>query len=141
MNVLTKISAIFLISSVASCTTVPPDPWTDLETETEAAVTPLDCGSFPFPADFNDEVATYDKAGTNDLNDYRLCSEANEAIAGEHAKQIDQLKISRKGLTEAGQAQRRIADMKEIMLTDERRHSLYMKFGLYAVIIAMGFAL
>ena len=126
---------------LSGCATVPNDPWVDLETETEAATTPLDCGKFPFPSDFNDEVVTYDKAGTNDLNDYRQCSEANEAIAGEHAKQIDQLKISRKGLTEAGQAQRRIADMKQTMITDMQRAHLWNNITLYAVIIAMGFAL
>ena len=141
MNVLTKISAIFLISSVASCTTVPPDPWTDLETETEAAVTPLDCGSFPFPADFNDEVVTYDKAGTNDLNDYRKCAQANHDIAEQHALQINQLKIARAALVDAGGAQRRIADMRQQALTDERQHNLWTTWGLYAVILAMGFAL
>ena len=132
-----------LISSVllASCATSIPDPWIGLETETESAATPLDCGSFPMPTESSETGVVYDKSGLNDLNAYRQCSEANEAIAGEHAKQIDQLKISRKGLTEAGQAQRRIADMKQTMLNDERRHNLYMKFGLYAVIIAMGLAL
>ena len=132
-----------LISSVllASCATSIPDPWIGLETETESAATHLDCGSFPMPTESSETGVVYDKSGLNDLNAYRQCSEANEAIASEHAKQIDQLKISRKGLTEAGQAQRRIADMKQTMLNDERRHNLYMKFGLYAVIIAMGLAL
>ena len=143
MNVSTKTFLIFWLSSVllTSCATSIPDPWIGLETETESAATPLDCGSFPMPTESSETGVVYDKSGLNDLNAYRQCSEVNEAIASEHAKQIDQLKISRKGLTEAGQAQRRIADMKQTMLNDERRHNLYMKFGLYAVIIAMGFAL
>ena len=141
MNGLTKTLAIFLTSLGASCATAPPDPWVDLETETEAAVTPLDCGKFPFPYTFTDTEVTYDKSGTNDLNDYRICSEANQAIASEHALQIDQLKISRKGLTEAGQAQRRIADMKQTMLEDERQHNFWTNMGLYVVILALGFAL
>ncbi len=87
-----------------------------------------------------DEVV-YDKASLNDLNAYRVCSEANEAIAGEHALQIGQLKLARKGLTEAGRAQRNIADMREEMLRDERRHNFFQSIGLYAVIVGMGFAL
>jgi len=83
----------------------------------------------------------YDKAGLNDLNAYRQCSEANEGIAGEHALQIGQLKIARKGLVEAGLAQRHIADMREEMLKDERQHHFFQSIGLYAVIIGMGFAL
>ena len=132
-----------LISSVllASCATSIPDPWIGLETETESAATPLDCGGFPLPTESSETGVVYDKSGLNDLNAYRQCSEANEAIAGEHAKQIDQLKISRKGLTEAGQAQRRIADMKQTMITDMQRAHLWNNITLYAVIIAMGFAL
>lgn len=135
--------AIFLTSFVlASCaSTPPPNPWVELETETEAATTPLDCGKFPFPYTFDDESVTYDKDGTNDLNDYRTCAEANQAIAGEHARQIDQLKIARKGLTEAGQAQRRIADMKQTMLEDERQHNFWTSIGYWVVIVAMGAAL
>jgi len=143
MRGLTKTLAIFWISSVllASCATVPPDPWQGLETETEAAATPLDCGSFPLPSESSTTGVVYDKAGLNDLNAYRLCSEDNEAIAGEHAKQVDQLKIARKGLVEAGQAQRHITDMKQEMLDDERRHNLWTTWGLYAVIIGLGLAL
>jgi len=76
----------------------------------------------------------------NDLEDYRQCSEANEAIAGEHVLQIGQLKLARKGLTEAGQAQRRIADMKETMLQDERKHHFWQSLG-YWVLIAGSIAL
>jgi len=131
-----------LILLLSGCASAPPhNPWDALTTETSAAVTPLDCGSFPVATSSTQTDATYDIAGLNDLNDYRKCSEANEGIAGEHAKQVDQLKIVRKNLTEAGRAQRNIADMKQEMLDDERKRNFFEKIGLYVVIGAMGFAL
>jgi len=122
---------------LVSCATQTPDPWQGLETEIEAATTPLDCGSFPLPSEEYKTHVVYDKASLNDLNDYRQCSEANEGIAGEHAMQIDQLKIARKGLTEAGQAQRNVAEMRQTMLNDERRHNLFMSLGYWVIILGL----
>lgn len=134
--------AICLISgALASCATQPPNPWVGLDTDTSPAVTSIDCGTFPLPDSATKEHITYSKAGSNALDDYRLCSEDNKDLVDEHAAQIDQLKISRKGLTEAGIVQRNIADMKETMLRDERRHNFWNNLGLYVVIIGMGFAL
>lgn len=118
---------IFCISSVillSGCATTPNNPWNSLTTETSPAATPLDCANFPLPTETYQTHVVYDKAGFNDLNAYRQCSEANEGIAGEHSRQIDQLKISRKNLTQMGRAQRNIADMKQEMLDDERRSHL-----------------
>jgi len=136
---LSLISSVILLSGCASGP--PHNPWNALTTETSPAVTPLDCGTFPVPDATTEVDATYDIAGLNDLNAYRKCSEANEGIAGEHAKQVDQLKIVRKNLTEAGRAQRNIAAMKQEMLDDERKRNFFEKIGLYVVIGAMGFAL
>jgi len=136
---LSLISSVILLSGCASGP--PHNPWDALTTETSAAVTPLDCGSFPVAGAATDTGATYDISGLNDLNDYRKCSEANEGIAGEHAKQVDQLKIVRKNLTEAGRAQRNIADMKQEMLDDERKRNFLEKIGLYVVIIGLGVSL
>ncbi len=137
-----RILVLSLISlSLASCATLVPNPWVGLDVDLSPAATPLDCGSFPLPTEITETHVLYDKAGLNDLNAYRLCSEDNEAIVTEHALQIGQLKIARKGLVEAGQAQRRISDMREQMLADERRHNFFQSIGLYAVIIGMGFAL
>ena len=132
-----------LISSalVASCATPAVDHWQGLETETELAASPLDCGSFPLPDASDPTGMTYTKAGSNKLNSYRQCSEANEAIATEHAQQIYHLKIARKGLTEAGRAQQNIAAMKQEMLEDERKHNFFTKIGYWVVIIGMGVAL
>ena len=90
---------ISLISlSLASCASSQVlNPWDGLTTETEAAAIPLDCGSFPLPSETYNTHVVYDKAGLNDLNAYRQCSEANEGIAGEHVLHIGQLKLARKG--------------------------------------------
>jgi len=133
LAIFSMLSAILL----SGCATSAPDLWQGLETETQAATTPLDCGSFPLPSENYSTHVVYDKASLNDLNDYRKCSEANEAIAGEHAMQIDQLKIARKGLTEAGRAQENISAMKQAMLDDERRHNLFMSVGYWVVIIGL----
>jgi len=130
---------VFWLAGVSACATSTVNPWDGLTAETEKAVTPLDCGKFPLPSEVDGDVLVYSDA--NALEAYRTCSEANQGIATEHAAQIDQLKIARKSLIEAGQSQRRIADMRQEMLDDERRRNLYEKFGLYAVIIGMGFAL
>jgi len=136
---LSLISSVILLSGCAS--TVPNNPWNALTTEISPAVTPLDCGTFPLPTESYPTHVVYDKASLNDLNVYRQCSEANEGIAGEHAKQVDQLKIVRKNLTEAGRAQRNIADMKQEMLDDERKRNFLEKIGLYVVIVGMGISL
>lgn len=137
-----RILVLSLISlSLASCATPVPNPWIGLDVDLSPAATPLDCGSFPLPSESYNTHVVYDKAGLNDLNAYRVCSEANEGIATEHVLQIGQLKIARKGLVEAGQSQRNIADMREQMLKDERRHNFFQSIGLYAVVIGMGFAL
>ena len=144
MYLLFSISSVILLSGCATHTI---SPWDGLTTETTAAVTPLDCGQFPMPTetikDNNDEMThgVYDKPTMNDLNDYRKCSEANEAIADEHAQQIGQLKLSRKGLTEAGRAQRNIADLRQTMLEDERRSHVYSSIGYWIAILGMGLAL
>lgn len=135
-----KTLLIFLISFAAllsGCATEAPARWDGLDVDMSAATTPLDCGGFPAPT----EGAVYDKAGFNDLNEYRKCSEDNEAIAAALAAEVDQLKISRKGLTEAGQAQENIAAMRLEMLEDERRHNLFTSVGYWIVIIALGAAL
>jgi len=133
------ISLSLVLSSCAS--TVPNNPWNALTTETSPAATPLDCGTFPLPTESYPTHVVYDKASLNYLNVYRVCSEANESIAEAHVSQIDQLKIARKGLTEAGRAQRNIADMKQEMLDDERRHHFFQSIGYWVVIVGLGVSL
>ncbi len=136
-----KLVLFLILGALASCASEPPQRWQGLTTETEPSARPLDCGSFPFPSDFNDEQVVYDQSGVNELEAYRLCSEANETIANENANTVDQLKVARKGLVEAGQAQENIANMRQEMLEDERRHNFFEKIGLYVVIIGLGASL
>lgn len=126
---------IFWLAGLSGCATAPTaNPWDGLTVEIEAATTPLDCGKFPLPDEVDGNVLVYSNNGANALEDYRKCSEANQGIATEHAAQIDQLKIARKGLVEAGQSQRRIADMKQEMLEDERQHHFWQSLGYWALI-------
>ena len=114
------ILAVFFSLCLSACATTPqPNPWADLDTETEQAVQAIDCGQFPLPTESSDSGATYSLEGLNQLNAYRVCSESNELNMDEHAAQIGQLKISRKGLTEAGQAQYRISQMLEQIIEQE----------------------
>ena len=79
----------------------------------------------PRPDEVIGQSIVYETAGA--LEAYRVCSEANEAIAAEHVQQIGQLKLARKGLTEAGQAQRNIADMRQEMLADDAELKSYLE--------------
>ncbi len=126
---------------LASCATVSPNPWNGFDTEITVTVTPIDCGQFPLPSESTGDTFVYDRAAANDLNDYRQCSEANEGIASEHTKQIDQLKIAKKALVDAGRSQRNIADMRQTMLEDERKHHFFSTIGYWVAIIGMGIAL
>jgi len=126
---------------ISGCVTSTPNPWTDLDVDLSPATIPLDCGKFPLPAEVYNTHVVYDKVGLNDLDAYRTCSEANESIITEHALQIGQLKLARKGLVEAGQAQRNIADMRQTMLEDERKHHLFQSVGYWIAIIGLGTAL
>lgn len=140
-----KKSLIFLIigaSLSSGCATQAPEsPWAAATTETGAATAALDCGSFPGPTRSTEAEIAYDQAGANELEQYRLCSEANQANVDEHAAQIGQLKVSRAALVDAGQAQRNIADMRAQMLEDERKHNFWTSIGYWVVIVAMGLAL
>ena len=132
-----RLALLFLIGVLSGCVSAPAEnPWDGLTVETDPATAPIDCGAFPVPTGATDAEIMYDKAGTNDLEVYRVCSEANEGIAAEHAAQIGQLKLARKGLTEAGQAQRRVSDLKGEILQEERQHMFWERIGLWVIAIA-----
>lgn len=138
--------ALSLIAGVAlsGCVSAPESPWNDITVDQSPAAKKVDCGSFPYPTvvldtDGDGELDTiqYDEAGQNDLEAYRVCAEANGLIVDEHALQIGQLKRSRTALVDAGRAQRNIADMRQEMLEDERKHHFWQSLGLYAIIIGL----
>jgi len=96
-----------LILMISGCATSAPNPWQGLDVDLSPATDPIHC-VLPRPDDVIGQSITYTTA--HGLEAYRVCSEANEAIVIEHAAQIGQLKIARKGLVEAGRSQRRISD-------------------------------
>lgn len=123
------------------CAATPaPNLWDDIEVPTGAAVTPLDCGQFPLPTIFNDAGASYDKAGVNLLEAYRVCAETNAEAGVANAEQIEFLRLAATDLVVAGQHQRHIADMRLEMLEDERRHNFWTSVGYWVVIVALGYA-
>ena len=127
----------FLIVGVLSgCATTTPNPWKDLTMDTSPAVGPIDCPRFPLPSSFTADTIVYDEDGANAMEAYRACAEDNRDLVTEHAAQIGQLKIARKGLTEAGIAQRNISDMRQEILEQERRHWLFERIGY--VILTIG---
>ena len=136
-----KILLLSLVLGVSSCASVPVDPWQGLDPDTTPATTSIDCGGFPLPSEASEGHIAYDKAGTNALEAYRACSEANQAIVDAHAQQIGQLEFAVQGLVDAGQAQYRIAEMRQTMIEDERKHNFWTSIGYWFVIVGMGLAL
>ncbi len=136
--VLAVIGSFLLVSG---CAATPENPWNDIDITEVPAASPVDCGSFPMPSEVVGDSIVYTNAGVNDLESYRACSEANARIVTEHALQIAQLKRARAALVSAGKSQRNIAEMRQEMLEDERKHNFFMKIGLYVVILGMGVSL
>lgn len=123
-------------AALSGCAASPPDnPWGDLTTETDPATTSIDCGGFPMPAEVIGDSLIYERPGANALESYRVCSEANQVIAAENAAQVNELKVARAALVDAGSAQRNIAEMRQEMLQDERRHHFWQSLGYWVLII------
>jgi len=101
---------------------------------TEAIEAPLPCSELPEPKSFDD-------IGKGRIQAMRDCADANYDIASEHVIQIEHMRDSVQNLTDAGQAQYNIAQMKQEMLDDERKHNFYTSIAYWVVIIALGAAL
>ena len=119
---------------LSSCTSTPVNHWESIEVPTEAIEAPLPCAELPKPTSF-------DEIGQGRIQAMRDCAEANYAIASEHVIQIENMRQSVQHLTDAGQAQYRISQMRQEMLEDERRHNAWSSIGYWVVIIAMGVSL
>jgi len=59
----------------------------------------------------------------------RVCAMANYDIASEHIVQIESMRDATQNLIEAGQHQRRIAEMFKQMLKEEERTHFWQKIG------------
>lgn len=126
---------MFLAGSLLGCAATPADnPWDSVEIPSEAIETPLPCDELPAPV-------VLDEIGQGRIEAMRECAMANYDIASEHIVQIESMRDATQSLVEAGQHQRRIAEMKQEMLDDERKSNFFEKIGLYAIILGMGLAL
>jgi len=78
---------------------------------------------------------TFDLSGARALEAYRVAGAGNTELAEEHAAQIDDLKDAAATLVETGQAQRRVADLRQEILLEERRHHAIEKISLWAGVL------
>lgn len=126
---------------VGGCSSNPVNPWDSIDDPREPVQHPLQLPLWPIPETFDTSGATFTVEQLRVLDLYKTTAEANTAIAVEHAQQVEVLQEAVVSLVDAGQAQRTIAEMRKEMLEEERRHNFFKSIGLYAIIIAMGFAL
>ena len=118
-----------LVGSLLACATPPVNPWDSIKVPSEAIETPLPCDELPEPQALDD-------IGKGRIEAMRECAMANYDIASEHVTQIKKMRLATHDLIEAGQAQRRICDMKQEMLDEERRNHLISTIGWAAIALA-----
>lgn len=136
-----RILVLFSIIGVLSGCATAPNPWDSVDVLRETPTRPIEVGKFPLPAESTSQGIWYDLEGVNALEAYRLAAEGNMAIADAHADQIESLNEAVGYLVEAGQAQRRIADMRQEILETERRHWMFERLGYWAGFIFIGVSL
>jgi hypothetical protein len=91
--------------------------------------------AWPEPIEFNQDTVTFDLEGARALEAYRVTGAGNTEIAAAHADQVDELRTAATYLLEAGQAQRKVADLRREILEEERRAHTYEKIGLWAMLV------
>lgn len=130
-----------MAGALLGCAATPtPDPWEGIEIDRTPAVTPERLNDFPLPTEFTEDSVTFDLAGAQELEAYRVAAEANTVIATEHAGQIDDLKEAAEHLVAAGQAQRKVADLRKEILEEERKHWFWEKTAYWAGFLIIGLA-
>ena len=131
----------FLVGVLAGCATPPsPDPWQDIEVPTERAEPPLGLPEFPSPVSVTEETVSFDLEGANAISAYIAVAEGNTDIAREHAGQIDDDRVALNALVDAGKAQRKVADLRQEILEEERRHWFWEKTSYWAGFLIIGIA-
>lgn len=123
-----------LVGNLLACATHQVNPWDSIEVPSEAIETPLPCDELPEPV-------ALDEIGKGRIDAMRECAMANYDIASEHIVQIESMRDAAGNLIDAGQHQRRIAEMKQQMLDDERRHNFFSTIGYWIAIIGLVVAL
>jgi len=131
---------LLTVGVLTGCATTEVNPWESIEVPREAAQQPVQPPTWPIPATFDDEGATFTLEQLRVLDVFREISDANLAIAREHAAQIEVLQDALAALVEAGQAQRVVADMRSQMLEEERKHNAVEKVGLWILVLGLAAA-
>ena len=116
-----RLFIVLVLGCLAGCATSPsPDPWADIEVQEPGAIKPLSLPEFPSPVSMTEDTVTFDLDGANAVSAYIVVAEGNTDIGAAHAMQIDDLRIAAKALVEAGKAQRKVADLRQEILEEER---------------------
>jgi hypothetical protein len=97
-------------------------------------------GGFPEPNEVHDDRIVYDQQGVVALEQYRQAAEANTRIAAEHASQVDQYAVAVDNLIDAGRGQRRIAELRQQILEEERRHWFWERTSYWVALLVIGVA-
>lgn len=125
---------------VSGCAAKQPDPWQSLTADHQPAARPLSIGSFPHPDEANDNRIVYERDGVVALEIYRQTAEANTAMATEHADRIDAQSKAIGHLIDAGRGQRRVADLRQEILEEERRHWFWERSSYWVALLVLGVA-
>lgn len=124
-----------LVIVLGGCAATPtPDPWQGIEIDETPAVQCDYLPDRPIPDIVGDRF-TYDRDGINQLDEYFILAEACYDIQRATANQVDELKSAAKELVQAGQSQRRVADLRQQIIEDERRQHWLEKAGLYVIML------
>lgn len=113
-----------------ACATAPPardNPWADLAIEFERAPRPVDLPAWPLAEACGDRLCLTPAAAAT-LNQYAEVAEANQVIARSNAAAVDELTGSYNRLVESGAAEHTLAEMRGLMLFEERRARLLEKW-------------
>jgi len=121
------------------CATPTPNPWDGIETST-TAVQPSELARWPEPTSFGEDAVTFDLAGAKALTEFKVAAEANTVIAAENAAQVDQLNVAVTNLAQAGAAQKRLTDMSNEILKEERTRHMYERITYWGLLILFGAA-
>lgn len=128
---------ICLIACVSTSCAIAPNPWNEIKVPDSEIAYPIVLPDFPDPISSTKTTATYSRDSIEDMVLYVTAADANTKAATANAEQIEDLREGAESLVEAGKSQRQIADMKQTMLDNERKHNFFTNIGLYVVIIGL----
>ena len=135
------ISKLLIVGAcLTGCAVQSPDPWAQLEPDETPSVKPFPLPDRCVPVEIDGNYVI-DRSFVNCLDDYYTISEGNTDIASALAGQVDALKQANNELIQAGQAQRRVADIRQQIIEEERRSHFIQSIALWTgMIIAAGAA-